>query len=76
METIASYPISKDDPVLSHPSDEIIAIVKEAARKPLEILDYFREFSSLIDKSPSYIIKKLFAEKAPSISYYDKEEIQ
>lgn len=28
LDCVASYPITKDDPVLSEPSDEVIAVVK------------------------------------------------
>ena len=74
MDPVASYPLTKDDPVLSEPSDEVIGYVKEASRRPLEILSYFKAFSHLIEKSTSSILKKLFPEKS-SISYLDKDEI-
>ncbi len=50
-------------------------LIKTAAKKPLEILEYFKAFSHLIEKSTSSILKKLFPDKT-SITYLDKEEIE
>jgi hypothetical protein len=72
LDSVASYPITRDDAVLNDPTEEIIALVKEASKKPLEILSYFKAFSYLIEKSTSSILKRLFPEKA-SITYLDKE---
>ncbi len=38
-------------------------------------MKYFRNFSYLVEKSTSSIIKKLFPDKT-AITYYDKEEIE
>lgn len=35
LDSVPSYPITRDDPVLSEPSDEVIGVVKESSRKPL-----------------------------------------
>ena len=75
MESVASYPITRDDNVLSDPSDEVIGFIKEASKRPLEILSYFKAFSHLIEKSTSSIVKKLFPDKT-TITYLDKEEIE
>lgn len=71
MDSVASYPITRDDKVLCEPSDEVVAVVKEAAAQPLTILSYFKAFSHLIEKSTSSIMKKLFPDKA-SITYLDR----
>lgn len=75
LESVSSYPITRDDEVLSDPTEEIIALVKGASKKPLEILSYFKAFSYLIEKSTSSILKRLFPDKS-SITYLDKEEIE
>lgn len=72
MDSVPSYPITRDDPVLSEPADEVISVIKEASRKPLQILSYFKAFGYLIEKSTSSIMKKLFPDKA-SITYLDRE---
>ena len=74
MDSIPSYPITRDDSVLSQPTDEIIGLIKEASKKPLEILSHFKVFSHLIEKSTNSILKKLFPEKS-SITHLDKDEI-
>lgn len=75
LDSVPSYPLTRDDPVLSEPSDEIIGMVKEASKRPLEILSYFKAFSHLIEKSTSSILKKLFEGKT-AINYLDKEDIE
>lgn len=76
LESVPSYPITKEDPVLSQPIATVNELIKIAAKKPLEILEYFKSFSHLIEKSTNSIIKKLFPEKCTTITYLDKEEIE
>jgi len=35
LESVPSYPITKEDPVLAVPSNFIINFIKEASKKPL-----------------------------------------
>lgn len=72
LESVPSYPLTKEDTVLSEPIYVVSELIKIAAKKPLEILEHFKYFSYLIEKSTHSILKKLFPEKA-TITYLDKE---
>lgn len=73
LESVPSYPLTKDSAILSEPTSRVVELIKEAAREPLQILDYFKGFSHLIEKSTSSMLKKLFPEKQHSITYLDKD---
>lgn len=60
LESIPSYPLTRDDPVLAKPIGAVDELIKIAAKKPLEILEHFKFFSYLIEKSTGSILKKLF----------------
>jgi hypothetical protein len=71
LESVPSYSLTKEDPVLSEPISIVNELIKLASKKPLEILEHFKFFSYLIDKSTHSILKKLFPEKT-TITYLDK----
>lgn len=75
LESAPSYPLTREDPVLAQPIHAVNELIKIASKKPIEILEHFKYFSYLIEKSTSSILKKLFPEKA-TITYLDKEEIE
>jgi len=72
LESQASYPLTKEIDVLSQPTTQVTNLIKEAAKEPLQILDYFRGFSHLIEKSTNSMLKKLFPDKQHSITYLDR----
>ena len=64
MESVASYPITRDDNVLSDPSDEVIGFIKEASKRPLEILSYFK-----VDTYHSFIF---WNDNTPPMIWYNQ----
>ncbi len=77
LESVPSYPLTKDDPVLMEPSSYIVEFIKEASIKPLEILNQFKYYSYLIEKPTNHVIKELFPSKgAVSITFLDKDDIE
>lgn len=75
LESVPSYSLTKEDPVLAEPITRVNELIKIASKQPLEILDHFKYFSYLIEKSTHSILKKLFPDKS-TITYLDKDEIE
>lgn len=55
LDACASYPVQKEDTVLLTPSNDVISIIKDSFKKPQEILEDFKAFSYIMEKSPSSV---------------------
>lgn len=68
LESTPAFYVKKEDPLLTSPEAEGLKIITESFKKPQEILDWFKGYSPIIEKSTSSVIKKLF-----TIGSSDKE---
>ena len=70
--------VSMEDPIFLQAARKIEKYIQEGYEEPKEVLENFKQYSYLFEKSQSMMIKKMFGENKdkPIITTLDKEEIE